>query len=321
VPEDLQLQLGAAEETVRLAEAAGDLSLLVAGRVWLVHERMAAGDPRGASAEIDEYVRLAGSLRVRLYPAYFFRAALAILEGRFDDGERLAREGLAAAEGSPWALDAGMSYGTQLALLRTEQGRTAEVEPMLKLFVARYPGLPGWRAGLAAVYAEEGRSAEAREQFEILAQRDFADVPRDLNWGHTMAVLAETCAHLRDVKRADRLYAILLPRAGRAVMVGYATGCWGSPSRWLGLLAETLSRPDEAARHFEDALAANAAMGARSWVARTQLDAARLLGGRDRPGDRAAARQLVAAGRAAAQELGMALVAERASALERALAG
>jgi hypothetical protein len=192
---------------------------------------------------------------------------------------------------------------------------------MLKLFVERYPRLPGWRAGLAAVYAEDGRSALAREQFEILAQRDFADVPRDLNWTHTMAVLAETCAHLRDVRRAERLYAILLPRAGRAIMVGYATGCWGSVSRWLGLLAETLSRPDEAARHFEAALAANAAMGARSWLARTQVDAARVLAARDRPGDRAAARLLVAAARPTAQELGMALVVERASALQGELAG
>jgi DNA-binding winged helix-turn-helix (wHTH) protein/tetratricopeptide (TPR) repeat protein len=320
VPEELDRELPSAIETVRLAQAAGDSGLLLAGSAWLVHAQLAAGDVQAALAAIDEYTRLANALRIRIYPAFFFRASVEILQGRFEEGERLGREGLAAAQGTPWAADAGMSFGTQLALIRTEQGRTAEVEPMLRLFVDRYPQFPGWRAGLAALLCEDGRLAEAREHFEILARQRFDDVPRDFNWTHNMVSLAETCAHLGDAERAAWLHARLLPRAHAAAVVGYASGCWGSVSRWLGLLAATLGRPGEAARHYEAALERNQAQGARSWLARTQLDFARLLHAQGGPGEAARARHLAAAALDTADALGLRVVSERARGLLTALA-
>ena len=48
-----------------------------------------------------------------------------------------------------------------------------------------------------------------------------------------------------------------------------------------------MERWEEAAQHFEDALAMNARMGARPWLAHTQHEYAVMLLARDQPGDRA----------------------------------
>jgi uncharacterized protein HemY len=76
-------------------------------------------------------------------------------------------------------------------------------------------------------------------------------------------------------------------------------------ARYLGLLAHVGNRWDEAARHFEDALAMNERMGLRPWLARTQGDLAATLLARDAPGDRERARALREAAQATCRELGM----------------
>ena len=56
-------------------------------------------------------------------------------------------------------------------------------------------------------------------------------------------------------------------------------------ARYIGLLAATSARPDDAEHHFERALDLNGRIGARPWLAHTQRDYARMLSTRDRPGD------------------------------------
>jgi uncharacterized protein HemY len=75
--------------------------------------------------------------------------------------------------------------------------------------------------------------------------------------------------------------------------------------RYLGILASTTSRWDEAAAHFEDAIAMNARIGARPLLAHTQHDYARMLLKLDQPGDRERARELAVEGVATFRELGM----------------
>jgi hypothetical protein len=73
----------------------------------------------------------------------------------------------------------------------------------------------------------------------------------------------------------------------------------------MGLLAATMERWSDAARHFEDALAMNERMGARPWLAHTQHDYARMLLARGNPEDAARADELLAAAEATYRELGM----------------
>jgi Tetratricopeptide repeat len=75
----------------------------------------------------------------------------------------------------------------------------------------------------------------------------------------------------------------------------------GPVARYLGICAATTGRWDEAAAHFEDALAMNARLGARPLLAHTEHDYGRMLLARDDP--RAA--ELLARAAASFRGLGM----------------
>jgi class 3 adenylate cyclase len=161
------------------------------------------------------------------------------------------------------------------------------------------------------VYKEIGREEEARRELEHSAANDFDDLRQDANWLISVTLLSEVCAFLGDAPRAATLYDLVLPYAGRNVMVGPGIISAGSASRYLGLLATATCRWEEAAQHFEDALKMNTRMGARPWVARTQYDYANMLLARAQPGDREKALDLVTQALDTAQELGMKTVVER----------
>jgi tetratricopeptide (TPR) repeat protein len=91
-----------------------------------------------------------------------------------------------------------------------------------------------------------------------------------------MAFVAEAIQFLRDRHRAEHVYRLLLPFRQRNVIISFVA-CLGSAERYLGLLAATLGRWDDAAHHFEAALAMNARMGARPYIALTSYDYARLM--------------------------------------------
>jgi DNA-binding CsgD family transcriptional regulator len=129
-----------------------------------------------------------------------------------------------------------------------------------------------------------------------------------------MTYLAEVCTFLGDVTRAATLYQLLLPYAGRTVVMGGAVVCYGAASRYLGLLATTMARWREAVQHFEDALAMNACMGARPWLAHTQHEYAKMLLARNQPGDPEQAEGLLNQALMTARELGMRTLEERLTA-------
>jgi tetratricopeptide (TPR) repeat protein len=160
----------------------------------------------------------------------------------------------------------------------------------------------------AMLHLELGRVAEAREQFEQIAEAGFEALPRDANWMIAVTLAAEICAALGDAPRAEELYALLFPYANRNVIVGRAATCNGSASRLLGLLAATMGERETAEGHFIEALAMHERMGSRPWIVRTQVAYAEMLLRRRRRGDRARARELLTSAGATAGELGMAAV-------------
>jgi uncharacterized protein HemY len=114
------------------------------------------------------------------------------------------------------------------------------------------------------------------------------------------------------------LYRALLPYGDFNAMA-HPEFSLGSASRYLGILASTMSLWEEAVSHFERALKMNAAMGARPWVAHTLDDYARMLLARDEPGDRQRTHELIAQAGASYRELGMETWAESASELTQRL--
>ncbi len=307
-------------EMLTLARQIGNLELQLQAHAWLVVDLLERGDRDAVDAQIEAFEAGANRLRQPLYEwnSILWRAMRALLDGSLERADRLAAEALAA--GAPAeAVTASQYYSIQLLAIRREQGRMAELERAARQLVEDNPGRPAWRAGLATLLCEEGRLSEAREEFELLAAGGFDDIPKDLDWTIAMVLLSDVCADLGDGERAALLYAKLAPYADVNVVVGLAAACLGSAESFLGRLAATMGQSAEAERHFERALAANAALRAPACLARTQVDYARALGKLGVRGGPPADELLAAAGRAAA-ELGLGAVAGKIAALGALLA-
>ena len=127
------------------------------------------------------------------------------------------------------------------------------------------------------------------------------------------ALASVACAHLGDGHRAKRLYAMLEPHAGQFVDAGPAW--FGSSNHYLGLLASTLGRVDEADSRFAAAVEAYEGMGAEAWLARARLDWARALLSRRSARDTEHAEGLLRQALTAAKELGLQKVSRHAASL------
>jgi class 3 adenylate cyclase/tetratricopeptide (TPR) repeat protein len=271
-PDNLQERLDVAAEVVQLAEAGGDRVMAVRGRGFLMADQLEQGDLAALAAGLEVYDRAARELD-QLHFAWhvpLFRAGQALLAGRLEDAERLAGEALAIGRRAHDPV-VGVYHMIVQVGLYWEQGRLPALEATLRRFVDRFPANLGWRATLAVLLCEAGRSDEAREHLERLADDDFAGLPRNHLYLYHLAVLAITCHALGDRPRAARLYELLLPYPDRNVLVArLPLGTLGSASHHLGLLATTLSRWDEAAAHFEAAIQAHARMAAAPLLARSR---------------------------------------------------
>jgi predicted ATPase/class 3 adenylate cyclase len=320
-PENLGERLAIATEIVCLAEEVGDKEFALVAHCQRHTCLIELGDLAAAAPDLEAHDRLAEELQQHGQRRHTvqLRAMRALLAGRFEEAERLAQEGLAIGQRGWSPQQAMATFGLQMFALQKEQGRLGELEATQEAFVQQYPKIPFWRTALGLIYQQLGREAEAWDEFERLATNDFADLPRDFLWMASVTNLAETCAYLHDAQRAAALYELLLPYAERTVVALYAHTCCGSASRHLGLLAATMSRWEEAAQHFEEALKMNAKTGARPYLAHTQQDYARMLIDRDGPGDRDKAFRLLTEAIAMYREIGMPKHVEMAEALLREL--
>jgi DNA-binding SARP family transcriptional activator len=306
-----------AEEVTRLAEETGEAERALDAcrlRWWVA---LSLGDVAAVERAADDHRALAEQLKQPSLQWYnvVMRSTLAIFQGEFAEGERIAEEALQLGQQAQ-SRDAGFSYRIALFSLRREQGRLEEIEDMVRQTVDEYPGYRSFRCLLALLEWELGHREETRGMFDELAADDFAALPRDAEWLFCLSVLAEVAAYLQDRDRAAILHRQLLPYA-RLNAVAAGEVAIGSVARYLGLLATTMGHWNEAAQHFEDALEMNERMGARPWLAHTQHDYARTLLARDEPGDRERAQELLHQALATYRELGIEPSAAKASAVPR----
>jgi hypothetical protein len=191
----------------------------------------------------------------------------------------------------------------------------ADEEPEVRASVDEFPWYPLHRSALACLLVELGRTGEARGVLQDLAADDFAALYPDNEWLLGASLAAEAVARLNEAEWAQTLYEQLRPLAGRHA-IGHAEGSVGAVDRYLGLLAASLDRLDDAARHLEDAVQINERMGARPWTAHSRFDLATVLVRRDAPGDRPRAADLSSLALAAARDLGMPALEARILAAE-----
>ncbi|MHB8384740.1 MAG: AAA family ATPase, partial [Candidatus Binataceae bacterium] len=309
-PDNLEERLAIASEIIALARQTGNRRWAL--RVWGLGahymrfaDLLELGDIPAVDREIAQYSRLATELRQNLGYEELIRATRALMDGRFDEAQRLGVKTLEAAMHLERRIGPFRSaVNSQLLIMRREQGRIAEIEAVLRTGLARTPGSILRRCAMAFFYSQAGRRAEARASFEELAAGDFSAIPRDMSWYASMVLLTEVCAHLGDAPRARILYQLLEPYAGRNAVLDIHV-CYGAVAHYLAKLSATIGELAQAESHFEAALRFNLEMGASAWVARTRYEFAAMLLGRDQPGDRERALELAELALASAESLGM----------------
>ena len=277
-PELLHERLTYATEMLRIAQQTQDTEKAIQGYFWRIICLLEVGDIPTVDAEVEALTQLAEELKQPFYQylALTLRIMRLLLGGEWQEAEQMAYQSLTVGRRLQ-GQDPSGTFGIQMFTIRREQGRLREIEPVLRSFVQRHSLAAAWRPGLALLYSELGLEHEARDVFEHLAADDFTSIPRDALWASCITYLAEVCAFLGDAPRAATLYQLLLPYAQRSIIAGGHTACLASASRYLGLLAATMSRWEEAEAHFQDALEMHTRMGARPWLAHAQYEYARML--------------------------------------------
>jgi class 3 adenylate cyclase/tetratricopeptide (TPR) repeat protein len=300
LPETLAERLDLSAELIVLAEASRDPFLRAMSynrRIYDVIEAGLAGQAdacAGATREIADAVPQPFLGWVSRY----MQALVAILHGELDRAEMLAEEAVAAGteSGQP---DALMIFAAQLVGLRREQGRLDEVLDLIKQAVEDNPGVPAWGGFLMCTLCELGRHDQARA---LLDATDLDAVPQDFLLAATLAYYAEACAALGVAEMAAELYARLDPFRGQCITNG--VGVLGAVSHFLGRLAATAGRHDDADRDFAEAAELHRRLEAPVMLARTQMAWATALLAGGRPEDAERAGRLLASALAAARAHG-----------------
>ena len=306
----------AADELLELARVGDDLEMRFSAHHFRMAEFLERGDLAGVDAEIDACGRLADTLHQPFYrwQAGLQRAMRALLQGRAEEGERLALEAFEHGRGVDEET-AGNLLAAQLFNHHWIAGRLGELADAIDGFAAQRPWIPAWRCAAAFLRAELGHEEAALVELDTVGAHGFTDLPRDGNWalGVGLAGYAASLVGARD--HAAALYPLLDPVAGRVGVLAAGDASIGPMALVAAALAATLGRWEEAEAHFATADRLAARLDARPIVAFAHRERARMLLARDAPGDAQVA--VAEAGRAIelGRQLGMVRLVEQASEL------
>jgi DNA-binding CsgD family transcriptional regulator/tetratricopeptide (TPR) repeat protein len=297
-------------EAADLAAELGDTELLTEAVSWRVPALVGLCDHDAARAQVAALRRSAERTAqpFMLHVAAHYGSAIALCDGRLEEAESLA------LRSHEWARlligrDPSGVYGIQMFSVRREQGRLAELAPVVRILAGDATRTGPWRPGLVALLADLGMETEARRELAG-ALADGLDPYRASLWLAALTYLTDACAALGDEAAAALLYPALEPFAGENVMIGHLVSCYGAADRYLGMLAATLGDADRAEAHFERALELNRRMGARTWLAHSAYEYARFLRSR-----RCDADALLGEAAALAEQIGMPVLRSRIRAL------
>jgi tetratricopeptide (TPR) repeat protein len=317
---DVEERLSLANEGIQLAEGADDRELALQAHTWRLLDIIEMGVDGGEwERELDVCGRLAEDLRQPRYRsnAIMLRAMRALWLGRFAESDALGQHIFALAERVRDDNALG-SVGFQAYVAKRALGQYEVAEMLARRGVEQMPRVPIIRCALALIHKDRGHDADARAEYDRLAADDFVALVRSNALLPMLPWLAELCAHFGDRHGAALLYERLLRFGSRFISFG-PRHCFGPGSHALGLLATTLERWEDAAKHFEDARARSLAVEGRPAVAATECEYARMLldaGPALRASNiRETARDLLQHAYDTARELGMTPLAERAQAL------
>jgi hypothetical protein len=277
-PDHVRAQLQLATELIEVAGRAGDKERVFDGHEERFDALVELGDIGAARAELAAMDRVARQLRQpsQAWLVAAHEAILALLTDPLEQAERLVEAAGELGERTQgW--NATVTHRLQLYALRREQERLGEVEDLIRRSAAEFPTYPIVRCVHAHALALLGAHDEARAAVGALTRGRCAALPFDEEWLVSTCLVADAAVVLGTAETCTVLYELLAPYDDH-VAISYPEVCVGAVALRLGALAATVGRGDEGRRHFSDALAMHDRIGAGRWHARTEREAARLLG-------------------------------------------
>ncbi|MBI5946983.1 MAG: AAA family ATPase [Chloroflexi bacterium] len=289
----------AAAEVVQLARELGDKELEVSTQCDHLQDSLILGDIAAVDSGIEAHARLSNALQQRIQALHLscLRVMRALLSGPLSGAERahadLGRLGKRYRAG--WASPAAALLSASTVVLRWEQGRLAELQEAHRTAFRQPAGGPAntIRAQLAFMNSQLGDEREAGLLVDQLSADRFGVIPDDWDRPYVLSMLSLACFATGNVVHAEALYDLLLPRARCVVTVDSSAVCLGSASRYLGLLATTMGRFEDAEGHFDDSDAMNTRIEAHPLLAHTKVDRAKMHLARHARGDIPRARELL----------------------------
>jgi DNA-binding SARP family transcriptional activator len=308
-------RLSLAHQLLRLGVAQGDQRAVLAAVAYSLDAHFEIADRTAYDTDVAELACRAAEVDTRMARNLLAGtgAMRALFEGQFGVVAQLSAE---AVELSGGRADAVSAHAARTALVSSEEGRFNEAIDRVQEWAERTDGHSVAYARITTLQARSGDLDAARAGLHRLTSGDLVAVPRDHLWQGVLSDLAETSGHLRDIERAARIYDYLGPHRGLLPTTG-GHMCFGAVDRFLGILAATLGRLEEAAGHYEAALELEERMKARPLAARTRYWYARALLERGGPADHDHASRLLQDALAIAEQLGMAPLATDSKALLR----
>jgi DNA-binding SARP family transcriptional activator len=299
-----------ADELIEVGRRSGVGETIYGGHFYRAGVRYEEGDFAGARADLEIAEQTAADLRQPglMTPLAWGRAQRAAIAGDFAEAERLMQKAF-EAHVATLPSDAISGYAAQLFFLRRDQGRLREVEQSLREMATSTTASPAWTAALALLAAEHGDLDEARELFDAIAGAGLDAIPQDMVWTIVIAMLAEVAAALGDESGASALHSLLEPFSGRTVSLLSGHVILGPVDYFLGLLAATLRRDEEAVTLLERAVADADRVGMAPAATRARLRLAEVLARRDERDEALAVLDAVLDN---ASQLGMAQIAAAA---------
>jgi DNA-binding CsgD family transcriptional regulator/type II secretory pathway predicted ATPase ExeA len=262
-------------EAVQIGEELGNTEIRAEAMSWRVPTLVALGDmdaARRAAAALQETAEKTAQ-PFMLHVAAHYRSAIALCDGRLEAADEVARRS------HEWSRlltgrDASGVNGIQMFSVRREQGRLAELAPVIRILAGRGGRAGPWRPGLVSVLVELGMEAEARRELARV-RAEGLDAFRESLWLASLTYLTDACTALGDEATAALVYPELEGLAGANVMIGHMVSCYGAADRYLGMLAATLGEWDRAEDHFARATELNRRTGMVTWLGHTLYQQAR----------------------------------------------
>jgi DNA-binding CsgD family transcriptional regulator/tetratricopeptide (TPR) repeat protein len=292
-------------EARALGDELGDLDIQAGATAWGAVTALAMGEIEAARRDLADLHEIASRARQPFFCAVAEHtgSAIALSEGHLDEAE------LRAGRSRNWeallsARDTSGVHGIQMFSIRREQGRLAELAPMIRVLAGGDDRPAAWGPGLAALLVELDMHDEARRELARIRAHGLEPF-REALWLASLTYLTDASAALGDEDVAALVRPELETHAGTTVVLGHGVAFYGAADRYLGMLAATLRDWEVAEARFESAMDLNRRMGAATWLAHTAHEYGRMLLTRARAEDASRAASMLAEAGVLAERIGM----------------